>query len=149
MFQSGSQTLKDFNEGQIIESIKQWLGNTSPQSPLGIGDDCSVLPPESIAQSIISTDSLVFGRHFDNSITAQQAGQKLVLRNLCDIAAMGGYPKYATLAILSGVWSFNWLATWILWRNQTLDLDLKIIGGDLCQQRQPLSSSHDYNWYCD
>ena len=140
MFQSGSQTLKDFNEGQIIESIKQWLGNTSPQSPLGIGDDCSVLPPESIAQSIISTDSLVFGRHFDNSITAQQAGQKLVLRNLCDIAAMGGYPKYATLAILSGSdLSIDWLHEFYEGIKTASDAyDLKIIGGDLCQ----LKDSH-------
>ena len=140
MFQSGSQTLKDFNEGQIIESIKQWLGNTTPQSPLGIGDDCSVLPPESIAQSIISTDSLVFGRHFDNSITAQQAGQKLVLRNLCDIAAMGGYPKYATLAILSGSdLSIDWLHEFYDGIKTASDAyDLKIIGGDLCQ----LKDSH-------
>ena len=102
MFQSDSQTLKDFNEIQIIENIKQWLGSTTPPSPIGIGDDCAVVPPEPSAQSLISTDTLVFGKHFDSSITAEQAGRKIVLRNLSDIAAMGGHPKYATLSILSG-----------------------------------------------
>ena len=48
MFQTGSQTLKDFNETQIIENIKQWLGDTSPPSPFGIGDDCAVVPSRSL-----------------------------------------------------------------------------------------------------
>ena len=135
MFQSNSQTLNDFNESKIIENIQQWLGNTSPECPLGIGDDCAVVPPEPSAQSLISTDALVLGKHFDHSITAEQAGQKLVLRNLCDIAAMGGYPKYATLSILSGSnLSIDWLHQFYKGIKATSDTHaLKIIGGDLCQ----------------
>ena len=135
MFQTGSQTLKDFNETQIIENIKQWLGDTSPPSPFGIGDDCAVVPPDPSAQSLISTDALVYGKHFDESIRAEQAGQKIVLRNLSDIAAMGGYPKYATLAILSGAdLSIDWLNEFYKGVKYTADIyNLKIIGGDLCQ----------------
>lgn len=135
MFQSAHQTLKDFNETQIIQSIKQWLGESTPQSPLGIGDDCAVIPPEASAQSLISTDALVFGKHFDSSITAEQAGKKIVLRNLSDIAAMGGYPKYATLSILSGSnLSLNWLHEFYKGIKATSDsYDLKIVGGDLAQ----------------
>jgi thiamine-monophosphate kinase len=135
VFQSNSQTLNDFNEAKIIENIQQWLGDTSPESPLGIGDDCAVVPPEPSAHSLISTDALVLGKHFDHSITAEQAGQKLVLRNLSDIAAMGGYPKYATLSILSGSnLSFDWLHQFYQGIKSTSDAhDLKIIGGDLCQ----------------
>jgi len=135
MFQSDSQTLKNFNEIQIIENIKQWLGSTTPPSPIGIGDDCAVVPPEPSAQSLISTDTLVFGKHFDSSITAEQAGRKIVLRNLSDIAAMGGHPKYATLSILSGSnLSFNWLHQFYKGIKASSDTyNLKIVGGDLCQ----------------
>ena len=135
MFQSDGQKLKDFNEIQLIESIKQWLGNTTPPSPLGIGDDCAVLPPQPKAHSLVSSDALVFGQHFDCSISAEQAGQKLVLRNLSDIAAMGGYPKYATLSILSaGNLDFNWLKQFYSGIKTSSDTyDLKIVGGDLCQ----------------
>ena len=135
MFQTGSHTLKDFNETQIIESIKQWLGYSSPPSPFGIGDDCAVVPSDSSTQSLISTDALVYGKHFDESIKAKQAGQKIVLRNLSDIAAMGGYPKYATIAILSGSdLSIDWLNEFYKGVKETADTyDLKIIGGDLCQ----------------
>lgn len=135
MFQSDSQTLKDFNETQIIESIKLWLGNTTPPSPFGIGDDCAVLPPQAKSQSLVSTDALVFGQHFDHSISAEQAGQKLVLRNLSDIAAMGGQPTYATLSILSGAnLEFNWLQQFYSGIKISSDTyDLKIVGGDLCQ----------------
>lgn len=135
MFRSDSQTLKDFSETQVIETIKQCLGSTTPKSPFGIGDDCAVLPPEPKENSLVSTDALVFGQHFDSSITAEQAGQKLVLRNLSDIAAMGGYPKYATLSILSGSnLSFDWLTQFYAGIKAASDTyELKIIGGDLCQ----------------
>lgn len=135
MFQSESHRLKDFNEIQIIESIKQWLGESTPPSPFGIGDDCAVVPSDTSTQSLISTDALVLGKHFDKSIRAEQAGQKIVLRNLSDIAAMGGYPKYATLSILSGSnLSFNWLHKFYKGVKYTADIyNLKIIGGDLCQ----------------
>ena len=135
MFQTGSQTLKDFNETQIIEKIKQWLGDSSPLSPFGIGDDCAVVPSDPSAQSLITMDALVYGKHFDKSIRAEQAGQKIVLRNLSDIAAMGGYPKYATLAIHSGAdLSIDWLNEFYKGVRKTADTyDLKIIGGDLCQ----------------
>ena len=135
MFQSNSQSLKDFDESQIIEHIKLWLGSTSPSSPIGIGDDCAVVPPETSEHSLISSDALVFGKHFDSSITAKQAGQKIVLRNLSDIAAMGGHPKYATLSILSGPnLSFDWLRQFYKGIKASSDTyNLKIVGGDLCQ----------------
>lgn len=135
MFQSDGQTLNDFNETQIIESIQQWLGSTTPPSPFGIGDDCAVVPQKSLEPSLISTDALVLGKHFDSSITAEQAGQKIVLRNLSDIAAMGGVPKYATLSILSGSnLSFNWFHEFYKGIKNTSDAyHLKIVGGDLCQ----------------
>ena len=48
---------------------------------------------------------------------------------------MGGYPKYATLAILSGAdLSIDWLNEFYKGVKEAADTyNLKIIGGDLCQ----------------
>ena len=57
-----------------------------------MGDDCAVLPPGSGRPLLLTTDSLSYGQHFDDSVSAADAGSKLIKRNLSDIAAMGGTP---------------------------------------------------------
>lgn len=146
MFQSDAQTesqqthdspsiLSDCDEGQLIELIVDWLGNTNPPSPRGIGDDCALFPAQADGDFLISTDSVVLGKHFDADLPAEQAGAKLVLRNLCDIAAMGGVPAYATLAVLCGKHlEIKWLAEFYKGiRTVAENYALEVVGGDLCQ----------------
>ena len=127
------KSLSGFDETTLIEHIKEWLGKSNPPSPNGIGDDCGVFSAQNSGEFLISTDSLIYGKHFESSLSPIKAGQKLVLRNLSDIAAMGGSPMHATIAIItSRNLEFEWLRDFYKGiKSIAKSHDLKIVGGDL------------------
>lgn len=86
-------------EEKLIRAIRGWLGLASPPAPFGIGDDCAVLPP-SRQRQLLTVDPVVFGRHFDAKVTPREVGEKLLKRNLSDLAAMGGRPTAAVIALM-------------------------------------------------
>jgi thiamine-monophosphate kinase len=85
-------------EEKLIAAIRRWLGSASPQAPFGIGDDCAVLPA-SRAPQLITIDPVIYREHFNDLIPPHAAGAKLFKRNLSDIAAMGGRPRAAVVAL--------------------------------------------------
>ena len=87
-----------WGEERLIRSIRRWLGSASPRAPFGIGDDCAVLPA-SRGRQLITVDPVVFGRHFNADVPPRAVGAKLLKRNLSDLAAMGGHPTAAVLAL--------------------------------------------------
>jgi thiamine-monophosphate kinase len=121
-------------ELRLIESIRRWLGDASPASPFGIGDDCAVIPPTRHHQ-LVTTDPVIHGQHFDDTVPARDVGAKLLKRNLSDIAAMGGRPVAAviSLALAPGT-SVAWLRQFYLGLAATARrFDVKIVGGDITQ----------------
>jgi thiamine-monophosphate kinase len=87
-------------EARLIARIRRWLGRACPPSPAGIGDDCAVLPEAAGAGArLVTVDPVVYGRHFDDRLAPAAAGAKLLKRNLSDIAAMGGRPEAAVVAL--------------------------------------------------
>lgn len=98
-----------WGEERLIRAIRRWLGPASPRAPFGIGDDCAVLPA-SRGRQLITVDPVVFGRHFDATVPPRAVGAKLLKRNLSDLAAMGGRPTAAVLALtLDGRVRQTWL----------------------------------------
>jgi thiamine-monophosphate kinase len=96
-------------EEALIRSIRRWLGSASPQSPGGIGDDCAVLRPAR-GRELLTVDALVHGVHFSDGMRPRDVGAKLMKRNLSDIAAMGGSPRAAVVALaLDGRVALGWL----------------------------------------
>jgi thiamine-monophosphate kinase len=93
-----AESVGALGEERLIESIRTWLGRSSPPAPHGIGDDCAVLPP-SLQPQLVTVDPVLFGRHFDASIPPSAVGEKLLKRNLSDIAAMGGRPRAAVVSL--------------------------------------------------
>jgi thiamine-monophosphate kinase len=85
-------------EAKLIAEIRRWLGSASPRSPFGIGDDCAVVPAGRAAQ-LITVDPVIYGEHFNDAVPPHAAGEKLFKRNLSDIAAMGGRPRAAVVAL--------------------------------------------------
>jgi len=65
----------------------------------GIGDDAAVLqlPPD--RELLVCIDTLVAGVHFPLDTPATAIGHKALAVNLSDLAAMGGEPAWATLAL--------------------------------------------------
>jgi thiamine-monophosphate kinase len=105
-----SDSVSALGEPRLIASIRRWLGRVSPPAPFGIGDDCAVLRPNPRLQ-VVTTDPVIYGRHFDDSVPARAVGAKLLKRNLSDLAAMGARPTAAVIALaLDPRVSTRWLA---------------------------------------
>ena len=128
------QCVGALGELRLIESIRRWLGDASPAAPFGIGDDCAVIPPARHHQ-LVTTDPVIHGQHFDDSVPARAVGAKLLKRNLSDIAAMGGRPVAAVISLaLAPETSVAWLREFYLGLAATArQFDVKIVGGDITQ----------------
>ena len=129
---NSENTIAAIGESELIRSIRKWLGPVAPPAPAGMGDDCAVLPP-SVQLQLITTDSLSYQVHFDDSVSAENAGAKLIKRNLSDIAAMGGQPQHAVLALLCGPdVATDWLELFFTGiRSTCLEYKIQIVGGDI------------------
>lgn len=129
-----SETIASLGESALIEELRNWLGAASPATPYGIGDDCAVLLPSSTgSQQLVTADPVIYGKHFDDSLTPEQTAAKLLRRNLSDIAAMGGRPTHALIALaLSPNVSIQWIeAFYKALGDEALQFQTKIVGGDL------------------
>jgi len=93
-----ARSVAAMGETALIGHLRRWLGPATPPAPRGIGDDCAVLP-KTRGPGLVTVDPLVYGVHFDRRITPFEAGSKLMKRNLSDIAAMGGKPTAAVVAL--------------------------------------------------
>lgn len=121
-------------ERRLIANIKRWLGDVTPAAPFGIGDDCAVIPPARRHQ-LVTTDPVIHGRHFDDRASARAVGAKLLKRNLSDIAAMGGRPVAAVVALaLAPETSLAWLRGFYLGLAAAArQYRVRIVGGDVTQ----------------
>jgi thiamine-monophosphate kinase len=103
-------SVSSLGEEALIRAIRGWLGRTSPEPPAGIGDDCAVVRPAR-GRELLTVDAVVRGVHFADRAAPRDVGAKLMKRNLSDIAAMGGSPRAALVALaLDGRVSVAWLA---------------------------------------
>lgn len=66
---------------------------------LGIGDDAALLHPPAGEVLVVTTDTLVAGRHFPEQTHPFAIGHKALAVNLSDLAAMGATPRWIVLAL--------------------------------------------------
>lgn len=86
-------------EFELIERLKQILPPNSSQVELGIGDDAALVQWNR-KRILITVDSLVEGVHFDwKFCQPSEVGKKAINVNFSDIAAMGGKPRVALIAL--------------------------------------------------
>jgi thiamine-monophosphate kinase len=128
-------SLAALGEKALIVRMREWLNGVAPQAPTGMGDDCAVFENASTGYGLLTTDSVVCGRHFLESDPPHLVGQKLVNRNLSDIAAMGGHPDRAIIAaFLPGTLRTDWLeACYAGIRAAAMASGLSIVGGDVTE----------------
>jgi thiamine-monophosphate kinase len=81
------------NEFEIIRRISGKLPEAPPEVLVSIGDDCAVLKLGE-REWAAASDMLLYGRHFKDWATPEEAGYKAVAVNVSDVAAMGGTPRF-------------------------------------------------------
>ena len=137
-----AESVRSLGELGLIAAIRRWLGTASPPSPFGIGDDCAVLPASRHRQ-LVTVDPVVYGEHFDDTIPPRAVAAKLLKRNLSDIAAMGGRPRTAVIALaLDESVSTRWLEQFYRGLAATArTYAVTIVGGDITRQKGGLAAT--------
>lgn len=82
----------------------------APGVRLGIGDDAAILAPPPGHELLMTSDTLVAGRHFPLQTAAADIGWKALAVNLSDLAAMGAQPLWCLLALTLPASDDRWLA---------------------------------------
>lgn len=105
---------------------------------LGIGDDAAIIRPDPGEELLITTDTLISGVHFPEQTSACAVGHKSLAVNLSDIAAMGGSPRWLTLALSLPSADEKWLKMFSDGLFSLADqYAVELVGGDTT--RGPLS----------
>ncbi len=98
---------------------------------IGVGDDGAVLRPKGKRDLVAVVDTLITGVHFPDCLTAEDIGYRSVAVNASDIAAMGGRPRWMTVAMTIDEAGPAWLqalANGILLAGEKYGIEL--VGGD-------------------
>ena len=102
-----------------------------PGVSLGIGDDGAVLQPDPDKELIAVMDTMVEGIHFPDDTDPFDIAFRVVAVNLSDIAAMGGRPRWMTLALTLPAADEAWLARFAEGLHAAAgQFDLALVGGD-------------------
>lgn len=95
--------IRDVGEFGLIAALNSVLPHSARVNgrvTLGIGDDAAIWAPTSGTTSVITTDTLIEGRHFRLDWTDWRSlGHKMLAVNLSDIASMGAMPVLATITL--------------------------------------------------
>ncbi|MEO6655171.1 MAG: thiamine-phosphate kinase [Pyrinomonadaceae bacterium] len=117
------------SEFEFIKDLK------SKYSLACVGDDCAVLPKDAETDLLLTADMLIEDIDFRLAWTKPEyLGHKALTVSLSDIAAMGGYPKWAMLSIgvPEAIWSTDFIERfydgWFALANK---YEVELVGGDM------------------
>ena len=92
--------ISELGEFGLIRRLTENLNNENPTTQKGVGDDCAVLSPTEGTKTLVTTDLLMEGVHFDLTyVPLKHLGYKAVMVNLSDIYAMNGTPRQITVSL--------------------------------------------------
>jgi thiamine-monophosphate kinase len=125
--------LSDLGEFGFLHHMAPKFLTKMPQGVEGIGNDCAVIPYSHDLSYLVTTDLLNENIHFiKEKIPPQELGYKALAVNLSDIAAMGGNPRYAFLALgMPPDTSLDWMDAFLEgFRQLAVQTDVLLLGGD-------------------
>lgn len=132
--------LSELGEFGLIKHLTQFIELNQESTLKGVGDDAAVIDYKD-EQTVISTDMLVEGVHFDLSyVPLRHLGYKSVVVNLSDIFAMNAVPKQILVSIaISSKFSLEALEE--LYAGMLLackKYKIDLVGGDTTSSRSGL-----------
>ena len=108
---------------------------------IGIGDDGAVVAPAADRKLVAVVDTLVAGVHYPAGFPASDIGYRALAVNLSDVAAMGGTPRWMTLALTLPEADADWLAHFARGLfDAASEYDVALIGGDTTRGEQTVIS---------
>jgi thiamine-monophosphate kinase len=120
-----------------FELIRRYFATLTPPRDdvaLGIGDDAALLTAPRGHEVVVTTDTLIAGRHFPEDTDAQAVGWKALAVNLSDLAAMGAEPRWFTLALTLRMVDPDWLAGFAAGLGaMAREAGVALVGGDTTQ----------------
>lgn len=120
-----------------FELIRRYFATLTPPREdvaLGIGDDGALLKPPRGSEVVVTTDTLIAGRHFPDDTDPQAIGWKALAVNLSDLAAMGATPRWFTLALTLRMPDPDWLSGFAAGLGALArEADVALVGGDTTQ----------------
>lgn len=118
-------------EFELIGALRHRLAPARTDTHLGIGDDAALLAPPAGHEVVVTTDTLIAGRHFPADTPAADIGFKSVAVNLSDLGAMGADPAWLTLALAAPSLPKRWCDEFIDGVLQGIgSRGVDIVGGD-------------------
>lgn len=98
---------------------------------LGIGDDAALLDVSPGHHLVVTSDTLIAGRHFPLQTAPFDIGWKALAVNLSDLAAMGAAPRWFTLALSLPQADMAWLTGFAAGLKALADrYRIALVGGD-------------------
>ncbi len=117
-----------------FDLIARYFQRPVRRASLGIGDDCAIMRVPSDMEMAISTDLLVEGRHFLNTVNPEHLGHKSLAVNLSDLAACGAMPWGFTLSLALPRVDERWLEGFSQGLFALADEhQIELVGGDTTQ----------------
>lgn len=126
------------SEFDLIDTL---LADEAPLPPwvsTGPGDDAAVLAPPTDSEWVLSTDTLVEGRHFFADTPVDLLAYRALAVNLSDLAAMGANPSGFLVALVAPQLDAAWCRRFSAGlRAAAGDSGARLVGGNLA--RGPLA----------
>jgi thiamine-monophosphate kinase len=114
-----------------FELIERYFNRPTPRAFVGNGDDAAVIAPTDGQAFVMTTDTMIEGRHFLPTLDPLKLGRRLVQVNLSDLAAMGAAPKFAMLSLTLSRIDEAWLARFAEGMWAALDeYEIELVGGN-------------------
>ncbi len=93
-------TVAELGEFGLIDLLTDNLKNRQKTTVKGVGDDAAVIKGRPGFHTLVSTDLLIEGVHFDLTYTPlKHLGYKAAIVNFSDMAAMNGKPKQIVVGL--------------------------------------------------
>jgi len=133
--------LSEIGEFGLINRISPPFLHDLPEGVVGIGDDAAIIERGNGEALLVTTDTLVEEIHFLKAKTSpRELGEKSLAVNLSDIAAMGGTPTSAFLALgLPRDTGVEWIDEFFAGLHQLAARErVALLGGDTTRSPGPI-----------